>query len=98
MRMTKGPDFSGSPDSTANLAPGPPGGKGCHLSAPGTSMTCAWAASAGGAGLPAGSALCVHRVHVAQPATPATAAITSRRDGQLFMAPRSEEHTSELQS
>src|SRR5205809_1828109 len=88
MRMTKGPDFSGSPDSTASLAPGPPRGKDCHLSAPGASMTCAGAVPAGGeAGAAPASPVCVHCLHVAQPATPATAAIRSRRDDQLFMGP-----------
>src|SRR2546426_10081206 len=85
MRITKGPDFSGSPESTASFAPAPPGGKGRHLIAPGASMTCAARASGGGAGAAAGSALCVHRAQVAQPATPATAAITSRPDDQLFI-------------
>src|SRR3989442_106274 len=86
MRVTQGPDISGSPDRTASFAPAPPGAKGCHLIAPGVSMTCAGAASGAAAGAAPGAALCVHRAHVAQPATPATAATTSRRDGQLFIA------------
>src|SRR5438876_355998 len=55
IRMTKGPAFSGSPESTASFAPAPPGGEGRHLISPGASMTCAARASGGGAGAAAGS-------------------------------------------
>src|SRR6266849_5129721 len=82
MRMTKGPDFSGSPDSTANFAFGPPGGKGCHLIAAGVSMTCpAGADVPAAAGAAVGSALCRHD---AQPTTAASAPIRIRRD-DLFI-------------